>query len=173
MRSRSSNHSTLILLAVLAAWSAGCARKSVQSPSTVPDAPPATSPRASAPTTANPPSPGGTVDASGQLAPIYFSFDSNGLDDAARATLDRDARLLRQNPELRIVIEGHCDERGSAEYNMALGERRAQVARDYLIAAGVEPSRLRILSYGRERPFDDGHDESAWAVNRRAHLVGQ
>jgi peptidoglycan-associated lipoprotein len=105
------------------------------------------------------------------LAPIFFGFDSHALDDAAREMLDRNARALRATPSLRITIEGHCDERGTVEYNLALGERRAHAARDYLVAAGVDPSRIHTVSYGKERPFDTGRHEAAWAQNRRAHMV--
>ena len=72
---------------------------------------------------------------------------------------------------IRITLEGHCDERGTAEYNQALGERRAQAARDYLVAAGIATSRMEVVSYGKERPFADGHDEASWQQNRRAHFV--
>jgi peptidoglycan-associated lipoprotein len=85
--------------------------------------------------------------------------------------LDQDAKLLRGHAEMQITIEGHCDERGTVEYNQALGERRAQAARDYLVAAGVASPRIQVVSYGKERPFDDGHDEAAWSKNRRAHVV--
>jgi peptidoglycan-associated lipoprotein len=107
------------------------------------------------------------------LQPAFFDYDSDALRDDARAALDRDAKLLRDNATLKIVIEGHCDERGTAEYNQALGERRAQAARDYLVQAGIDSGRMRIISYGKERPFVDGHDESAWSQNRRAHFVSQ
>jgi peptidoglycan-associated lipoprotein len=74
---------------------------------------------------------------------------------------------------MNITIEGHCDERGTVEYNQALGEKRAQAARDYVVAAGIAASRIQIISYGKERPFDPGHDESAWSKNRRAHFVSR
>jgi len=105
------------------------------------------------------------------LLPAFFDLDSYTLRDDARGALDRDAKMLRDNPTVNVTIEGHCDERGTSEYNQALGERRAQAARDYLVAAGINGSRLNIISYGKERPFSNGHDEGAWQQNRRAHLV--
>ena len=101
----------------------------------------------------------------------YFDFDSYSLRDDARSALDRNARMMRDNPNVVVTIEGHCDERGTVEYNQALGERRAQAAREYLVGAGIEGSRLQTISYGKERPFSDGHDEGAWQQNRRAHFV--
>ncbi|HEY6865612.1 MAG TPA: peptidoglycan-associated lipoprotein Pal [Candidatus Eisenbacteria bacterium] len=103
--------------------------------------------------------------------PAFFDFDSYSLGAHAREALDADAALLRQHPDVRITIEGHCDERGTVEYNHALGEKRAQAARDYLTAAGIDASRIEIVSYGKERPFDPGHNARAWAKNRRAHFV--
>jgi peptidoglycan-associated lipoprotein len=107
------------------------------------------------------------------FGPAFFDFDSYALRDDARSVLDRDARMLRDNMGTSVTIEGHCDERGTVEYNQALGERRAQAARDYLVSAGIDASRIQIISYGKERPFADGHDESAWQQNRRAHLVSR
>jgi peptidoglycan-associated lipoprotein len=102
---------------------------------------------------------------------VLFDYDSYTLNDAGRATLDADAKVLRDHASANITIEGHCDERGTTEYNQALGERRAQSARDYLTAAGIAAARLNVVSYGKERPFDMGHDEAAWAQNRRAQFV--
>ena len=104
-------------------------------------------------------------------APVFFDYDAHGLRDDARAALDGNARLLRANPKVVVTIEGHCDERGTVEYNQALGEKRAQAARDYLLAAGIEAQRISIISYGKERPFATGGDESSWQQNRRAHFV--
>lgn len=103
--------------------------------------------------------------------PAFFGFDSYRLSATARAVLDEAGSLMREDPALDLIIEGHCDERGTTEYNMALGEYRARAARDYLVAGGISPDRIQIISYGKERPFDAGHDEDAWARNRRAHLV--
>jgi len=112
-----------------------------------------------------------TLNRDSPLLPAFFAFDSQEIDDAARATLDANADLLRRYPNWVVTIEGHCDERGTAEYNLALGERRALSARAYLIQVGVSGDRLRTVSYGKEFPFDPGHDEVAWAKNRRAHFV--
>jgi len=149
----------------------GCAKKAPL-PATPPPAPaPVESP---APTPAPAPTPPETPPApavtSSDFQPVYFDLDSYTLREDGRAALDRNAKLLRDNAALRITIEGHCDERGTVEYNQALGERRAQAARDYLVAAGIAVSRIEIVSYGKERPFDPGHDESAWQQNRRAHF---
>ncbi len=102
---------------------------------------------------------------------VFFAFDSSVLDDAARQTLERQAAWLKQFPAVSVTIEGHCDERGTREYNLALGDRRANAAKSYLVALGVSPDRIRTISYGKERPADPGHDETAWALNRRAVTV--
>jgi peptidoglycan-associated lipoprotein len=85
--------------------------------------------------------------------------------------MTENAQWLKANPAAKVAIEGHCDERGSSEYNLALGERRARVARDFLVAAGIETNRISTISFGKERPFVLGHDESAWKWNRRAHFL--
>lgn len=105
------------------------------------------------------------------LQPAFFEYDSAELGAAARASLDANAALLRKYPTWVITVEGHCDERGTAEYNAALAERRAAAARTYLVALGIPAERLHIVSYGKEFPFDPGHNEAAWARNRRAHFV--
>jgi len=102
---------------------------------------------------------------------IFFDFDKYDLRTDARGTLDRKAAFLNQNSSVRSQIEGHCDERGTNEYNLALGERRANAARRYLTTAGISDARLSTISYGEERPLDPGHNEAAWARNRRAHFV--
>ncbi|RLC45794.1 MAG: peptidoglycan-associated lipoprotein Pal [Candidatus Coatesbacteria bacterium] len=102
---------------------------------------------------------------------IHFEFDRSNLNMTARQVLNRIAFIMFDHPELSILIEGHCDERGSNEYNLALGERRAEAAKDYLIDMGIEPHRIRTISYGEERPLALGHNEAAWAVNRRAHFA--
>ncbi|MDW8371737.1 MAG: peptidoglycan-associated lipoprotein Pal [Geminicoccaceae bacterium] len=102
---------------------------------------------------------------------VFFAFDSSTLDDAARQTLERQAAWLKQFPAVSVTIEGHCDERGTREYNLALGERRAQAVKSYLVALGISPDRIRTISYGKERPADPGHDETAWALNRRGVTV--
>jgi peptidoglycan-associated lipoprotein len=105
------------------------------------------------------------------LKPVYFELDSSDLTAANQKTLDEDAALLKRYTSWAVTVEGHCDERGTAEYNLALGERRAIAARAYLISLGIAADRLRTVSYGKEFPFDPGHDESAFAKNRRAHFV--
>lgn len=108
-----------------------------------------------------------------ELGDVFYAFDSAVLDMTAQSQLDENVQWMADNPEAGIVIEGHCDERGTYEYNMALGERRAESAKNYLLNAGVDPVRIQTVSYGEERPFDPGHDEAAWAKNRRAHFVVQ
>jgi peptidoglycan-associated lipoprotein len=113
-------------------------------------------------------------DASGEggpLADIRFDYDQATLSDAARARLEKHALWLQTRRDTKVTIEGHCDERGTVEYNLALSDQRARAARDYLVSLGVAPERLTTVPYGKERPLDTGHDESAWARNRRAHFV--
>ncbi len=105
------------------------------------------------------------------LKTIYFDFDKYNLRDDARRQLDANADILRNNSDMNIVIEGHCDERGTDEYNLALGERRAQAAREYLVRLGIDASRVNVISYGEERPVAPGHDEESWALNRRGEFV--
>ena len=102
---------------------------------------------------------------------VNFGFDSAELTVSARSTLNRQAAFLSLNPDLMIVIEGHADERGTREYNLALGDRRATAVRDYLVAKGINSARVRTVSYGKERPVVAGSDEAAWAKNRRAATV--
>ena len=102
---------------------------------------------------------------------VNFDFDSAELTVSARSTLNRQSAFLSVNPDLMIVVEGHADERGTREYNLALGERRATAVRDYLVAKGINSARVRTVSYGKERPAVSGSDEAAWAKNRRASTV--
>jgi peptidoglycan-associated lipoprotein len=108
---------------------------------------------------------------SSPLADIQFELDSATLTDQARATLEKHALWLQGRRDVRVTIEGHCDERGTIEYNLALGEQRARAAREYLASLGVAADRLRAVSFGKERPLDPGHDEAAWARNRRDHFA--
>lgn len=101
---------------------------------------------------------------------VYFALDQYDLDGEAMSILARDARVLRE-ADVPIMIAGHCDERGTVEYNMALGEKRAQVVRDYLVSLGVPSRNLRTTSFGKSKPFAFGHNEDAWALNRRAHFA--
>jgi peptidoglycan-associated lipoprotein len=102
---------------------------------------------------------------------VYFAFDESALTDDSRAKLSRNADLLKAQARLNLTIEGHCDERGTAEYNLALGERRASAVKSYLGSLGVAEQRMRTLSYGSERPVCTEHEESCWSQNRRAHMV--
>jgi peptidoglycan-associated lipoprotein len=103
--------------------------------------------------------------------PVFFALDSIEIDAAGQQALNNNAGILKKYPEWVITIEGHADERGTAEYNLALGTRRAAAARDYLVSIGIPADRLRTVSYGKEFPFDPLHSESAWSKNRRAHFV--
>jgi peptidoglycan-associated lipoprotein len=102
---------------------------------------------------------------------IFFEFDKSNISPDAREILKANADFLLKNGNSKVVIEGHCDERGTAEYNMALGQRRAQETKNYLVNLGIKEPRIKTISYGEERPFDPGHNEDAWAKNRRAHFV--
>ncbi len=105
-----------------------------------------------------------------ELKPVYFGYDSFALSPEAQEVLQRNAEILRRATRVTIVAEGHCDERGTAEYNLALGERRATAAVDYLVSLGIPPQQLSTVSFGSELPVDSGHDEAAWSKNRRVHL---
>jgi peptidoglycan-associated lipoprotein len=105
------------------------------------------------------------------LKDLFYDYDSSELPAEGQKALDGDAEILKKYPTWVVTIEGHCDERGTAEYNLALGERRAVAARTYLVSLGIPAERLKTVSYGKEFPFDAGHDEAAWAKNRRAHFV--
>lgn len=98
---------------------------------------------------------------------VFFGFDKFDLDAEARTVMERQAFWMRRNPSVTVTIEGHADERGTREYNIALGERRASAVRDYLVTLGIDGSRVQTISYGKERPVDGRHDEEAWAKNRR------
>ncbi|HQL00209.1 MAG TPA: peptidoglycan-associated lipoprotein Pal [Smithellaceae bacterium] len=102
---------------------------------------------------------------------IYFDFDRSNIREDAREILKANAEIFRQKADAKIIVEGHCDERGTAEYNMALGERRAQETKQYLTNLGIDASRITTISYGEERPADDRSTEDAWAMNRRAQFV--
>lgn len=108
---------------------------------------------------------------SSYLKPAFFDYDKSDIRSDARDVLAADATWLKRYPGVQFTIEGHCDERGTAQYNLALGDRRANAAKDYLASLGVDASRIKTVSYGKERPFDTGHDEEAWQKNRRAHFV--
>jgi peptidoglycan-associated lipoprotein len=103
--------------------------------------------------------------------PVFFGLDASDLDDMGRSIAQANAELLKKYATWVITVEGHCDERGTPEYNLALGERRAVAVKTYLVSLGVAPDRIRTVSYGKEFPFDPGHNDDAWAKNRRAHFV--
>ncbi len=105
------------------------------------------------------------------LATIYFDYDRAVIRDDARATMDANATWMKKFRSAKILVEGHCDERGTEEYNLALGEKRAKAAQDYLLSMGIGSDRLKIISYGKSQPINPGHDEGAWQMNRRAQFL--
>jgi peptidoglycan-associated lipoprotein len=115
----------------------------------------------------------GTFTATEALSDIFFDFDQYLLTEGAQNILQKNAEWLRSHPQARILIEGHCDERGTVEYNLALGERRSQSVKDYLSNLGISSDRISMISYGKEKPFVVGHSEESWAQNRRAHFLLQ
>jgi peptidoglycan-associated lipoprotein len=130
--------------------------------------------RVSPPAVPAPDSAGGVVDAKASpLKDIFFDYDKGSIRSDMKKSLNENAQWLKANPTASIVIEGHCDERGTGEYNLALGMRRAKSVTNHFLAAGIDAKRIKVLSYGKERPFSPGHDESAWKWNRRAHFVVQ
>jgi peptidoglycan-associated lipoprotein len=105
------------------------------------------------------------------LRPLFFELDQSDVSAAGQQVLQANAAVMKKYPAWQITIEGHCDERGTAEYNLALGERRALAAKNYLVSLGVPADKVKTVSYGKEFPFDAGHDDAAWQKNRRAHFV--
>ena len=180
---------TIIIVMVLAATiAAGCKKKPVATPQPAPtvEAPPDTTPPPAPPQrveeTAPVPQPRLPEDAianrslddlnrDSPLKPVFFGLDSAELDDAGRGVATANADVLKKYASWAITIEGHCDERGTAEYNLALGERRALAVKTYLSSLGIPPDRMRTVSYGKEFPFDVAHTEDAWSRNRRGHFV--
>jgi peptidoglycan-associated lipoprotein len=166
MRTRS-----LILLVSSAALSA-CSKKA---PEALPPAPADTAPPVSSAPTPTPsgPTPGSQADfvASVTADRVFFGTDKSDIDDESRNVLRSQAEWLQRYPQKRITLEGHCDERGTREYNLALGERRANAAKNYLAALGIDPTRITTISYGKERPAAVGSDEASWAQNRRAVTI--
>lgn len=164
---------TSLVLAVALVATAGCTKKR----------PPELPPTPGETTTTPPPSYGGDNDQYGSNAlneqfkrevgsdTVLFGLDEYDIDPEARRILDTQAQWLAAHPQARITIEGHCDERGTREYNLALGDRRANAAKNYLAARGVSPDRVTTVSYGKERPVAMGSDDSAWAQNRRAVTI--
>ena len=136
---------------------------------------PAPAPTPSEPAPAAQPAPSGPVPGSAEEFRvtvgdrIFFGYDRFDLTPEARAILERQAAWLRRYPNVRILVEGNCDERGTREYNLALGARRAAAGRDYLVSLGISGDRMQTVSYGKERPMDPRSNEQAWSVNRNAH----
>jgi len=133
---------------------------------------PSPAPAAPSPAPAAPGAPAAApVPAASPLKDVFFDFDKFNVRDDQKAALNDNITYLKANQRVRVTIEGHCDERGTVEYNLGLGERRAKSTKDYLVAAGIAADRINVISYGKERPFVLGHDESAWKWNRRSHFV--
>ncbi len=165
----------IALVSALALSVAACSKKK---PEELPPPPPQTAPapRPEAPPPPPPqtgPVPGSRADFLAQAGTdtVFFDTDSYDVDAEDQATLSRQAQWLAKYPNASVTIEGHCDERGTREYNLALGERRANAAKNYLVSVGVPASRISVISYGKERPLATGSDEAAWAQNRRAVTV--
>ncbi|MEO6326860.1 MAG: peptidoglycan-associated lipoprotein Pal [Thermoanaerobaculia bacterium] len=140
----------------------------IEAPPPPPPAPtPAPAPEVAPPASETP----DEMNRKGYLKDVFFDFDRYEIRQDQRDPLSANAEWLSRHAEVQVTIEGHCDERGTRGYNLALGERRANAAKDYLVRSGVDASRITTISYGKDRPFDSGHDETAWAKNRRAHFV--
>ncbi|HZF31519.1 MAG TPA: peptidoglycan-associated lipoprotein Pal [Gammaproteobacteria bacterium] len=184
------SHLVLSSLLVAAVVLSGCAKRPATtqaaapaptgSASTTAATPPAPAPVQSAPPTAatTTPAPSSTARPAVQdfaavpeLADVFFDFDKYDIRPGDAKTLDANANWLKSNPNHLVLIEGHCDERGTNEYNLALGERRAKSTMNYLVSQGVQANRITIISYGEERPQCTEHNEACWAKNRRAHFL--
>lgn len=153
---------TFIALAAVAALSA-CASRSEPTPTPAPTPAPAAE-------TPQGPTPGSVEDFRVSVGDrVFFGYDRFDLTPEARSVLERQAAWLRQYPNVRLLVAGNCDERGTREYNLALGARRAAAARDFLVSLGVDAGRVETVSYGKERPLDPRSNEEAWSVNRNAH----
>jgi peptidoglycan-associated lipoprotein len=178
MKNKRSLISLLILVALVVSLAlvAGCGKK--QTPiETEPVAPPPPAPVQPKPVTPEPVEPVDTRDW-GRMTPaemgindVFFAYDSFDLDDAGMRTLAQNARILKDHADVVVMVEGHCDERGTVEYNLALGEKRAKTVRDYLQSLGVGVAQMRVTSYGENKPFATGSTEDAWGQNRRAHFA--
>lgn len=169
-----------VVLGAVVALAAGCKKKP---PTTTPEAaPPPPAVEAPAPPAPTPPPPAAreegvmsedlqTLNSKGYLKDAFFDFDKADLRDDARTALAADAQWLKQYGSIKVLVEGHCDERGTEEYNLSLGQRRASAVKEYLASLGVEGSRVNTVSYGKARPFCTDHDEACWQQNRRGHFV--
>ncbi len=145
----------------------------VEPPSAPPVAPPASLPQIAQAPVAQPIEPPPPTEPSGSLQDVYFDFDQSVLRSDARTALEENAKLLRAGLSNKVLIEGHCDERGTSAYNLILGESRAKSVKRYLENLGIPATRLQVVSYGKERPFCREHNDSCWASNRRAHFVAK
>lgn len=175
-KSRISVITMMVVLMVCFLWMTGCAQKAVQTGDT--SAPAAAAKVEPAKPAAQPDAVAKETKAAVAAAPaeltfadIYFDFDKSVLRAKDRELLKAHAAVMAKNKNYTILVEGNCDERGTTEYNLALGERRANEAAKYLISLGVEKERVKTISYGKERPVDPGHNEEAWSKNRRDHFV--
>lgn len=176
-------HLTLVLGALLlVAGLTGCRKKGVtpppvpRSPSTTPTTTTTPSTPETPPTPPAPATPSAAelnAEALRNMQVVYFEYDSFTLSDASRAALDANAKLLRSTSTLTVSLDGHCDERGTVEYNQALGQKRAEAVQQYLVDTGVSADRLRVISYGKERPAVEGHDEGTWSKNRRVEFTAR
>jgi len=166
---------TLLLVTSAALALSACAKKAPpELPKPPQDTAPTPTPTPMAPTpTPSGPRAGSQADFIASVASdrIFFDTDKSDVDDPDKATLQNQAAWLQKNPQVRVTIEGHADERGTREYNLALGERRANSAKNFLASLGIDPGRLTVISYGKERPDALGSDEASWAKNRRAVSV--
>jgi len=169
----------VVAIILLFMFFTGCpsSQKAIQMPASDPVEPAVTNdPEPSVPAYTRPAEKSRTATESASAVPfvlqnVYFEFDRYDLTSEALQTLADNARVLKAYPDARVVVEGHCDERGTVEYNLALGDKRAKAARDYLISLGVNSSQILTISYGKERPLDPSQTENAWAKNRRAEFA--
>jgi len=165
------NKTAMLLTTAALIGLAGCTKKP---PKQLPPAPSETVTTTTTPTPPPPtnegPTPGSRADFLAQAGSdtVHFATDSSDIDSEAQSILAKQAQWLAKYPNVRVTIEGHCDERGTREYNLALGDRRANSAKNFLVNAGVNAARISVISYGKERPIATGSDEEAWAQNRRA-----
>ena len=191
MHSRWASSTLMIMAAVLALSAGACHKKVPPVARPIPPPPPVTA----APEPTRPPAPPEPVreppvqapapivedkmvsasldeiNKNSPMKPVFFDYDSSEIAGESQKVLESNAEVMKKYKSWVITIEGHCDERGTAEYNLALGERRAASARTYLVSLGIPADRLRVVSYGKEFPFDPGHNAEAWAKNRRDHFV--
>jgi peptidoglycan-associated lipoprotein len=158
-----------LLTLLLLAFFSGCAKKPVVQPETKPTETKKETTEQETPKSSD--EEGVETDKGSRFVTIYFDTDKSNIRDDSRSGLETNANMLREFPSIKIMIEGHCDERNTDEYNLALGDRRARAARDFIISMGISADRIQMISYGEERPKALGHDESSWWQNRRCEFV--